>query len=341
MLVNITLLMIGFSVLSAAILLFAYVFFLKELRKTSTGLVSCAVLLAALTGLQLKHMQHVQSGANLFDSPVYLALLLITPPAFYFFSREILLPDKPGSILMPLHFLPLISSAFIPAGIIVPFAFLVGAGYAIWLARVVYGMRLQSRRFKFEMFFFAFFALLAVLVLILGASIPYIDASIFFITYANFTGIAFVLIVAALIIFPELLSDISDAASATYANSTLRDVDVDKMLQNLEHLMTEDRIYQNENLSLRILAETLGLSSHQLSELINTQFGFGFSRYIREQRVDEAKRLLREDARSSVLSISLMTGFKSQSNFYAAFKEITGQAPGSFRANGGFTPSDS
>ena len=90
-------------------------------------------------------------------------------------------------------------------------------------------------------------------------------------------------------------------------------------------------MFQNENLTLRIVAEAIDLSGHQLSELINSRFGYGFSRYIREQRVAEAKRLLAEDDQSSILSISLMTGFKSQSSFYAAFKEITGHSPGKYR----------
>ena len=95
--------------------------------------------------------------------------------------------------------------------------------------------------------------------------------------------------------------------------------------------MLDEKVFQNENLNLGTLAEMLELSSHQLSELINSRFGIGFSRYIREQRVSEAKRLLASDDRSSVLSISLMTGFRSQSNFYAAFREITGEAPGTWR----------
>jgi len=80
-----------------------------------------------------------------------------------------------------------------------------------------------------------------------------------------------------------------------------------------------------------MVAEAMGLSSHQLSELINVQFGMSFSRYIREQRIQAAKALLAREPDSSILSISLETGFKSQSNFYAAFKEITGQSPGGYR----------
>jgi len=75
------------------------------------------------------------------------------------------------------------------------------------------------------------------------------------------------------------------------------------------------------------------LSVHQLSELINSNFDYSFPRYIREHRIREAKELLINEPNSSVLSISMMTGFKSQSNFYTAFKEITGFSPGQYRKN--------
>ena len=95
--------------------------------------------------------------------------------------------------------------------------------------------------------------------------------------------------------------------------------------------MKSNRLYQNDSLNLAMLAEAMDLTSHQLSELINVHFGMSFSRYIREQRVTAAKQLLRNEPDSSILAISLETGFKSQSNFYAAFKEITGQSPGDYR----------
>ena len=181
------------------------------------------------------------------------------------------------------------------------------------------------------MFFFSLFAVLAVLILVLGLSIPYMDPAVFYISYANFIAIALLLVVGALIAFPDLLGEIADAAQLAYASSTLKGVDVAARLQRLDGLMAVEKIYQNENLNLALLAEALELTSHQLSELINTQYGVGFSRYIREQRVAEAQRLLREDTTSSILSISMMTGFRSQSNFYAAFREITGESPGSYR----------
>jgi len=86
-----------------------------------------------------------------------------------------------------------------------------------------------------------------------------------------------------------------------------------------------------ETLNLALLAEQLSLTQHQLSELINTEFQQGFSRYIRQQRIEEAKQLLLADPDTSVLAIGLSVGFSTQSNFYAAFRDIVGVAPGQYR----------
>jgi AraC-like DNA-binding protein len=324
---------IGFSVFSAAILLIAYLFFIRDMRKSASSMLACAALLAALSGLQLSHWQFLQLGTELFESSFYVAMLLLTPPAFYFFSREVLLPDSRIALSDAAHLLPISLSFVMPSSLVVPVALTVGAGYAIWLVRIVLGIRRQVRRFKFEVFFFGFFALLATTVLILAISTPYVSPAVFYLTYANMTGLALFLVVAALISFPELLSDISAAAEMTYATSTLKNVDIEEKLAALERLMSEDRLYQNENLNLNLLASAVELTPHQLSELINTHFGFSFSRYVRERRIAEAQKLLRSDKTSSVLSVSLTTGFKSQSNFYTAFREITGQSPGDFRKN--------
>lgn len=336
-----TLLIIGFSVFAAAILWFAYLFFLRDMEKTPLGLIACSVLLAALAGLQFEHFRFLTSGADLFAEQLYVFLLLLTPPAFYFFSKEILVPRSTKSWLELVNLVPLGLSFVLPVNTIAPIAFAIGAAYTIWFASYVYGMRRNVSRYHFELFFFGFFAVLAVLVLILGALTPGMDPAIFYLAYANFTGVALLLVVATLIIFPDLLGDFSDAARLTYAKSTLGGVDTDATLVRLSQLMDDEKIFQNEGLSLAMLADELDLGGHQLSELINSSFGMGYSRYIRERRVAEASRLLTEEPDVSVLAISLQTGFKSQSNFYAAFREITGKAPGSYRKARAKSPHDS
>ncbi|MEO1204351.1 MAG: helix-turn-helix domain-containing protein [Pseudomonadota bacterium] len=327
-----TILNIGFSIGSAVILLIAYLFFLDRMQKTTAGKLACASLLLALIGLQFYHLSWLLTGSgDLFGQRGYGLLLLAAPPTFYFFSRELLLPEGPRSAWQLLNLVPLALGAVLPVGIVLPVALTIGALYSIWFARFVYGMRRNVRRFRFEMFFFAFFALIAVLVLALFALVPYLDEDVFYLAYANFTGLSFLLIVAALVVFPEIVEDIAEVARITYAKSTLGELDVEAKARELENAMLDERLYQNEDLNLRMAAEAVDLSGHQLSELINTHFGMGFSRYVREHRIRAAKKLLVEDREASILSISMATGFRSQSNFYAAFKDIAGMSPGQYR----------
>jgi AraC-like DNA-binding protein len=336
---------LGFSVVSALLLYATYLIFLKNLNKTWLAVLSCGLLLIALSRLQILHLDFFINQTDLFLNREYLFWLFLTPPMFYLFSRAILLPAAANSPLLLLHLTPLAFN-FIPRyEIALTLIFLVGTGYSLWFANLIYQLRAQRRRFRLEMFFFAIFAVMAVLILVLGALIHYLDHRVFYLGYANCISLAFVLIVLVLLSFPDLLNELAAVAQLSYATSTLKGVPIAQVLQQLEDLMRHHKLFQNENLNLSMVATALKISTHQLSELINVHFGMGFSRYIREQRVREAKALLRQDQTASILSISMETGFKSQSNFYAAFKEITGQAPGDYRkslaATAAATPRDS
>jgi AraC-like DNA-binding protein len=328
---TISILNIGFSVLSAAILLIAYVFFLKNVNKSWYAVGSCAALLISLSALQLWQLEYFHRGVDVMELPAFRFWLYLTPPMFYFFSRATLLPDAPVHPILSLHFLPLLLNFLPRYEIAIPVIFMLGMGYCLWLSNLIFGLREQRKRFKIEMFFFTMFSIVAVLVLILGLSVPYIDHAYFYVFYTNSIGMSFVLVIAALIVFPDLLAELAEAAKLSYAASTLNDVDIQASVDKLDELMKASRLYQNENLSLAMVAEAMGLTSHQLSELVNRQFGVNFSRYIREQRVNAAKVILVNEPKSSVLSIGLEAGFGTQSNFYAAFKEITGMSPGAYR----------
>ena len=331
MLSTITTLCIGFSVVMAALFLLLYLCFLNNVNKSWFAICSCIGLLAALCTLQLAHLDFLYNKTDLLESPFYRLLTFIIPPFFYYFSRAILFPDSPVKPLLIIHLITLPLAFYLAREIAVPLAFMIGTGYCCWLFHLISRLRANSKRYAVELFFFGFFAVLALLVLILGFSSSYIDSAYFYYFYANGIALAFVLITASFIIYPNMIAELNEVVSLSYSKSTLKNIDIDANLDKLDHLMRVDKIYQNENLSLSLLAEAMGLSNHQLSELINTRHGMSFSRYIRSQRVDAAKKLLLEDPKASVLSISMELGFRSQSSFYSAFKEITGQSPGSFR----------
>ena len=328
---HISILLSGFGVFACIILLCAYLFFLPNMRKNVYSKLTCTILLMGLSILQLAHYRYFSEQVPLLDYRSYGLLLTLIPSSFYFFSREILYQDVEYRPLDALHLIPIVLAVVLPIRTLPAFAFMFGTAYTFWFTRVILRLRGQGGRFKFELFFFGMFALMALGALLLGLALPTLDPHIFYTAYGNAISISVLLIVAALLFFPDLLSDILLITELAYAKSTLNGVDTQSILYKLEQLMVVEKQYQNENLSLANVADTLEISSHQLSELINTHFDFGFPRYIREQRVNEAKRLLISEPNSSVLAISMETGFKSQSNFYTAFKEITAVSPGQFR----------
>lgn len=328
---HLSILLSGFSIFACLILLSAYLFFLPDMRKSAGGKIACTILLISLAVLQLAHYAYFKEQLPLLDYRTYGVLLTIIPPSFYFFSRVILFIDSKYRALDGLHATPILLALVLPVSWLPAVAFTFGTAYTFWFTRIVLRLRGQGKRFNFELFFFGMFAVMALGALVLGLALPSLDPHVFYCAYGNAISLAILLIVAALLFFPELLSDILLISELAYAKSKLNSVDTSAKLSQLKQLMTVDKHFQNEDLSLSNLADALELSAHQLSELINSHFGHGFPRYVREQRVAEAKRLLIEEPNSSVLAISMETGFKSQSNFYTAFKDITGLSPGQFR----------
>lgn len=102
---------------------------------------------------------------------------------------------------------------------------------------------------------------------------------------------------------------------------------------NLLHLMEEEKLYQNPNLSMSLLAEKMELSNGYLSQIINQKEGKNFFDFVNTYRVEEVKRNLMDEkfAHYSILGIGMESGFKSKSTFNAVFKKMVGQTPSAFR----------
>lgn len=330
--IQFSLIVAGFSVVSALLLLFAYAAFIRVPGKSAWSVVSCAALVAALAALQIGHFRYFLGGPEPLTLPTYRVALFVAPSAFYFFGRWAILPTEPLPQWQLVNLAPILLLAIPDRALALPLLFAFGFGYSLWLGRVVYGLRARRAQFRFELFYFVVMAVLALGVLTLGLALPRIDAAWFYHLYAQAIAVGIGILMVALIANPDLIGDLSEAARVKYGASTLGGVDVEATLRRLEQAMARPEVYQREDLSLSTLAAELGLSSHQLSELVNSRLGIGFSRYVRERRVAAAKKLLVAAPSQSILSVSLDTGFRSQSSFYAAFKEVTGQSPGDFRA---------
>lgn len=335
MLTSITLILIGFSIASAVLLLGANLAGYGPPEQSWLSRLAAVVLLAVLACLQWLHGDYLLHGGALFQARYYASLLYLADPAFYLFFLGVLQPPAASNPLRLLHFAPVVLAWLLPAALAIPLAFAFGALHALLLWRLVHALRTQRRYFRLEAAAFVVFALIALAILVLGLTAPLHSERNFFLGYALLIGLAFWLIIYLLLRFPDLLARTAEAVRSAYAISTLGRIDREQALARLQRLLREEKVYCDENLSLASLAQQLELTPHQLSELVNTSYGVGFSRHIREHRVEAAKQLLLAEPEASVLSVGLAVGFTSQSNFYAAFREITGEVPGRFRKRGG------
>jgi AraC-like DNA-binding protein len=330
MLLTISILLCGFSIFSAMVLVLSH-FRNTNYPEQRQAKYMGAVLVLTLAAIQGIHFVYLYLNTSCIQTSLYQILLFAVAPAFYLFSRPLLQVDKQGHPQRLLHGIPVLAAAFMPPAMAFTSAFAIGAGYLLWLAKTIFRLRAQRDRFHIEIGILGATFLIALAVLILGLNIRSMDEKLFFSLYASAIGCAFILISLAINLTPKLPAKVAEAVLEVYATSTLNNVDCDKALHDLGVLMTQNRLYENPDLDLSTLAGHLGLTGHQLSELINTRLGKGFSRYLREQRVDAAKSMLLAEPSASVLSVGLSVGFTSQSNFYDAFREIAGMTPGNFR----------
>ncbi|MGR9116459.1 MAG: helix-turn-helix domain-containing protein [Gammaproteobacteria bacterium] len=324
------LLLIGFSLFTSVLLVIGNLFQQTAPVSFSSKLAGFA-LVVSLFGVQWLHLQYILGYTGWAFSPLYIALLYCVAPSFYFYSRRLLTAPMQFNFWQLLHVFPLAIGPLLPLNRTLPLVFVVGSGYLVWLARAVYSMRRQRRRFKLELLALAVFFVIAVAVVALGFIWPLVTESVFVVSYSILIGFAFFAVTLTLLRFPSITTDVAEAAQAAYAESTLKNVDRQAALAHLNKLMQQDKLYTLESLNLSMLAEQLQLTSHQLSELINTEFQQSFSRYIRQHRIEEAKKMLLAEPEASILAIGLAVGFNTQSNFYSAFRDCAGMAPGQFR----------
>jgi ligand-binding sensor domain-containing protein/AraC-like DNA-binding protein len=109
--------------------------------------------------------------------------------------------------------------------------------------------------------------------------------------------------------------------------------DVIAWKDRLQELMEEEKPFLDPSLQLPELAGKLGLSVHQLSQVINDGFGRNFREFINSLRIEEAKRLL-TDPRSreyKLLTVAFESGFNSKATFNQVFRKLTGTTPSEYR----------
>jgi AraC-like DNA-binding protein len=108
----------------------------------------------------------------------------------------------------------------------------------------------------------------------------------------------------------------------------------ERLATELQRLMTEQRAYRTEDLTIASLAATLKTPEYRVRRLINQRLGHrNFNAFVNGFRLDEAQQALADPAQRElpVLTIALEAGFQSIGPFNRAFKTATGLTPTEYR----------
>lgn len=104
-----------------------------------------------------------------------------------------------------------------------------------------------------------------------------------------------------------------------------------KLATQLNTYIKDQKPWLNQKLSLYDLASELGMTSHQLSALLNDYLKTTFYDFINHFRVEEAKKRLKSNNnRLTILAIALESGFNSKASFNRVFKIKTGSTPSEY-----------
>jgi AraC-like DNA-binding protein len=118
-----------------------------------------------------------------------------------------------------------------------------------------------------------------------------------------------------------------------YQTASFTETEIKSLFEEMEHLLKEQKIFLESDISLTTLSKRLKTSTQKTSFTINTKAGCNFNEYINRYRVAYSIYLLnKEEGRNlTIASIGTEAGFNSLSSFNQAFKKVTGKTPSQFR----------
>jgi AraC-like DNA-binding protein len=109
----------------------------------------------------------------------------------------------------------------------------------------------------------------------------------------------------------------------------------DPLVDQLKHLMGENKAYTNPDLRIADLASSAKVPEYVLRRTINSKLGYrNFNQFVNGYRVEDAAERLIKEPRTPVLTIALDVGFRSISSFNSAFQARYKTVPTQYRKDG-------
>jgi len=110
------------------------------------------------------------------------------------------------------------------------------------------------------------------------------------------------------------------------------ELETKSIFKQSEKTIIKEKLFTQQNLTLRDLSMSLNIKERNLSILIKSNTGDSFYTYINKLRIEEFKYLLTqpEYQKYSLFGLAQKVGFSSKSTFYKSFHEIENKTPKSY-----------
>ncbi len=150
--------------------------------------------------------------------------------------------------------------------------------------------------------------------------------------YGTYLAIMSVVFVRALVqrefLQPDRVQKISK-----YEKNRIGTKQLENYLNTILNYMDEQRPYLDPEISIKDFSDATGISSHTISQVLNTCLQQNFYDFINSYRIKVSRQLLSqtEKGEKTVTEILFESGFNSKSTFNSAFKKHTGMTPSEYK----------
>lgn len=128
----------------------------------------------------------------------------------------------------------------------------------------------------------------------------------------------------------QVVEEISDIK---YKSSSLSEGEMNELFNDINTLFEVEKIYLESQLKIQTLSERLGVTTHRISQTINTKAGKSFYDYVNDFRVAHLKALLSipKNQKYTILALGIESGFNSKATLNRTFKQHIGISPKQFQ----------
>ncbi len=151
--------------------------------------------------------------------------------------------------------------------------------------------------------------------------------------------IAYFLLASTLVVFvayvlyfePVLLQTIQKK----YFGSSLNKIDKLRIVQKINQFVSSTENITQSSISLDHFCKQIGEKKHHISQTLSEEFKTSFNDLINKNRIEYAKKILRDQEDLKILAVAIESGFRNKTTFNRAFSKFTDCTPSEFRKKTG------